>query len=218
MLWILVVLFTGYVLVSSYSEFAASLYNPCSDVTEANCNYLQIQTAQLPALSKYGVSLNSYAVYALICDLLTTLCLIGTGVLIFWRNSTDRMCLFVSLLLIIFGAFGMSEVHLMKEQPFAITLICTMIIIVKWPALGIFFCTFPDGRFVPHWSWLLIVPFILQLGFFMLPQPYNIENWPPLLSTLEVIIVYGGAAATQIYRFFVTASPQQRQQSELPTT
>ncbi len=75
------------------------------------------------------------------------------------------------------------------------------------------FSTFPDGRFVPRWSWLLLFLFVIQLSFyFLLPYPYNIDNWPPLLGLFESFVVYGSAVGTQIYRYFAVASPLQRQQ------
>jgi len=212
MFWLLAALFVIGVMVASYSDFAALLYQPCSDETAVGCNSLQIREALLPALERYGISLQLYGLFALFCDIITTLFFIGTGFLIFWRKSTERMGLFVSLLMIVFGSFGMSEVHLVSEYPSAVALIIMPIVILQWPALGIFFYTFPDGRFVPRWSWMLTSLFFLQIVFFMLPHPYNIENWPPPLSVLELVVVYGSAVATQVYRYFKVASSQQRQQ------
>lgn len=98
------------------------------------CNYLQIREEQLPALARYGFSLQGYGHYALICDVLTTLAYLGTGLLIFLRKTTERISLFVSLLLVVFGAFGMSEVHLVKDYPIAIMSIILLIVVLKWPA------------------------------------------------------------------------------------
>jgi len=213
LIWMLAALFVVGVLVASYSDFAHMLYRPCADETDmSGCNYLQIREEQLPALARYGFSLQGYGHYALICDVLTTLAYLGTGLLIFLRKTTERISLFVSLLLVVFGAFGMSEVHLVKDYPVAIMSIILLIVVLKWPALGIFFCTFPDGRFVPRRSWILTFLFVIQIGFFMLPPPYNIDHWPPLLSNLELIVVYGSVASTQIYRYFKVALSQQRQQ------
>ncbi|MFD0715572.1 sensor histidine kinase [Paenibacillus sp. GCM10027626] len=212
-LWLLAVLFDIFVLIFNYPKFAASLFTSCSDVTGLSCNGFQILDSQLPALAKYGISHQGYAIYALFCDMVATLCLIGTGLLIFWRKPAESMSLFVSLLLITFGSFGMNEIHIIQDPPFMIMLITMLFIILKWPALGMFFCTFPDGRFVPRWSWMLLFLFVIQLGLFiLLPYPYNMENWPPVLSSLEMLLVYGSVASTQVYRFFAVASPQQKQQ------
>lgn len=211
-LWLLGVLFAVYVLISGYPGFVSSLYSSCIDPSGVSCNRLQIHVNQMPALDRYGVSLEGYALYAISSDMIVTLFMIGTGVLIIWRKPKDRMCQFVSLLLIVFGAFGMNETHALQSPPLWLELVYTLLVILKWPALGVLFCTFPDGKFVPRWSWMLLLLFIAQLGFFMLPYPYNIENWPPQLAILEILLVYGSVTAALMYRFFVAAMPLQKQQ------
>ena len=55
--------------------------------------------------------------------------------------------------------------------------------------------------------------FVIQFGFYaLLPYPYNIDNWPPLLYQLEQFVVGGSAIGTQIYRYRAVASPLQRLQ------
>ncbi len=193
--------------------FIAVLYTACSDPTGVSCNYLQLRSALLPALAHYGFSLEGYALYAFFCDLVITLLFLSVGALIIWRKSAEVMGLFVSLLLITFGCFGVSEVHTIHYPPGIWALIFVLLVILQWPALGILFCTFPDGRFVPRWSWMLTSLFVIQFGFYaLLPYPYNIDNWPPLLYQLEQFVVGGSAIGTQIYRYHWVASPLQRLQ------
>ncbi|MFL5587276.1 MAG: sensor histidine kinase [Ktedonobacteraceae bacterium] len=211
-LWLLVALFEVGVLLVNLPAFISLLHTACSDPTGVSCNYLQLRSAQLPALAHYGFSLDNYALYALICDLVVTLLFLSVGALIFWRKSTEFIGLFVSLLLLTFGCFGISEVHLVIDPPFEGNPIVGLLAILQWPALGILFYTFPDGRFVPRWSWILTSLFVIQEGFFALPYPYNIDHWPPLLGMLETLAVYGSAVGTQIYRYRRVASPLQRLQ------
>ncbi|GHO49073.1 hypothetical protein [Ktedonospora formicarum] len=212
-LWLLVVLFELYLLVSNLPAFVSALYTVCNDPTRVNCNLFQLNTVQLAALAHYGLSLESFALYAIICDAIITLLLLGVGGLIFWRKSDEYMGLFVSLLLITFAATGVSEVHLINEPPFPFDILGLIIIVLQWPALGFLFYTFPDGRFVPRWSWMLAMLFVIQVGLYLfLPYPYNVENWHPLLAIVEALIVYGSAVGTLIYRYFAVASSLQRQQ------
>jgi hypothetical protein len=151
----------------------------------------------------FGISLDAYTAYTMSCDLLITLLLLITGALIFWHRSADRIGLFVSILLITFGCLGVDEVHINAVSAFSassslISLIYNVINILGgiigvliWPALAVFFCTFPDGRFVPRWSWILPGLFIVQYGFYVLPPPWNYLNWPPLLQLLEELLVFG---------------------------
>src|SRR5205807_8246106 len=131
--------------------FISVLHTASSDPTGVSCNYLQLRSAQLPALAHASFSLDGYALYALLCDLVITLLLLSVGALIIWHKSAEVMGLFVSLLLITFGCFGISEVHTIHYPPGIWALIFWLLVILQWPALGILFYPFPDGRFVPRW-------------------------------------------------------------------
>ena len=80
--------------------------------------------------------------------------------------------------------------------------------------LGFFFFTFPDGRYVPRWSWALISLWIVNFVFFVVPanSPLQQANWSPLIQGLELFMVFGGSLATQVYCYRRVASPLQRQQ------
>lgn len=213
--WSLIALFDLGVLAFSIPSFVAQQYTVCSDLTRVNCGYYQLTSLQTAALDRFGLSLNGYAVYALILDALITLAFLLVGALIFWHRSSDRMALFVSLLLITFGCFGISEVHLnsLNNFPFPLMVFGSLVLILQWPGLGLLFCLFPDGRLVPRWSWLLLFLFLIQLGLYIiLPYPYDIDHWPPFFQFLEWLIVYGSTAGIQLYRYFAVATPLQHQQ------
>src|SRR6266487_3844938 len=95
-LWGLIVLYEVGVLLLNLPAFIALLHTACSDPTGVSCNYLQLRSAQLPAFSHYGFSLDGYALYALGCDLVVTLLFLSVGALIFWHKSAEFMGLFVS--------------------------------------------------------------------------------------------------------------------------
>jgi hypothetical protein len=60
-LWVLIVLFETGVLLVNLPTFVSVLHTACSDPTGVNCNYMQLRSAQLPALAHYGFELSSYA-------------------------------------------------------------------------------------------------------------------------------------------------------------
>ncbi|MBO0782441.1 MAG: hypothetical protein J2P37_26810 [Ktedonobacteraceae bacterium] len=214
-LWGLVALFDLSILVYSYPAFIVQQGTLCTDVTRVNCGVNQLVFSQTAALDRSGISLTGYAIYAVTLDVLITLAFLLVGALIFWHKSRDRMGLFVSLLLITFGCFGIDEVHVdvVNNIPLPIEMFGILITLLQWPALGLFFYLFPDGRFVPRWSWLLTLLFVVQVGgYLFLPYPYDIPHWPPILQLLQLLVVYGSAVGTQIYRYFAVATPLQRQQ------
>lgn len=223
-LWIGIVLLELPILCFGFPAMIFQMSLTCSDPVRISCGYYQLSPQQMAVLHSSGISLSTYIIYATVCDAIITFILLGTGLLIFWRRSDDRMGLFVSLLLITFGCTGTSLMHsdamAVITPPEGIATVfynianitTTLLSLLMWPALGSFFYLFPDGRFVPRWSWLLISLFLIQFGFYLLPAPFNLDNWPGWLSALETLAVYGSAIATQIYRYFFVASPLQRQQ------
>ncbi|HEY7350668.1 MAG TPA: hypothetical protein VH599_20325 [Ktedonobacterales bacterium] len=211
--WGLVALIDLAVLIPGLPAFAAQLQTVCSDPTGVSCGVLQLAPAQLAALQQSGLSLAGYASYGVTLDVASTALLILLGALLFWHKSREPMGLFVSLFLITYGSFGLDGSHLTgpgMNSPLAV--VALLFFFLQWPAQGILFFTFPDGHFVPRWSWLLAFLFVLQFGFYVLPYPYNFDHWPLLLSTLETVIVYGSMVGTQVYRYRAVASPIQRQQ------
>ena len=212
-LWVFVVLIDLVVLITGLPAFAAQLNSYCTDPTRLNCTTEQLDPAQAAALQHIGLPLTGYAIYAFTLDGVVSLFFIVVGVLIFWHKSQERMGLFVSLLLITFGAFGNDGSHIVSQSDSSlIGLLALPIFFLEWPALGLLFYTFPNGRFVPRWSWLLALLFVVQFGFYNLPYPYNYDNWPLLGQGVEETIVYGSAVGTLLYRYVFVASPAQRQQ------
>ncbi len=223
-IWIVIALFDLGTLVIGLPAMAMQVRMPCLDPTLASCNNYQLVPAQIAAAQFLHISLDTYTVYTLTCDVLITLLFLITGALIFWHKSNDRMGLFVSIFLITFGCLGVDLVHENALSSFspatglaslvynAISTFGFPMSVLIWPALGIFFCTFPDGRFVPRWSWIIPGLFVIQFGLYILPAPWNFQSWPQSLQILEELIVYGSAISTQIYRYFFVASPVQRQQ------
>lgn len=212
--WTLITLFDLGVLVYSIPGFIVQQGTLCTDVTRVNCGSYQLDVTQMAVLDRFGFSLDGYIAYVFTLDTLITLALLLVGALIFWHKSNDRMGLFVSLLLITFGCFGVDEVHanVLADPPLPILVFGYLVLFLQWPALGFFFYLFPDGRFVPRWSWLLGFLFVAQVGFYLIPYPYDIPHWPPTAQLLELLVVDGSAVGTQIYRYFAVATPLQRQQ------
>ncbi len=223
-LWLVLVLMDLVTLVIGLPAFYGSLFTVCTRSAVDCPNSDQLSTQTLSTLLHAGFSLNAYAFYVIFLDLLTTLPFLLIGALIVWRKSDTWMGLFVSFLLINIGSLGLSFAHTTgfpgaSSNPlFAILYVASTIpTILYYPCLSFFFATFPDGRFVPRWSWALLGLWVVNVFFWMAGEfapgsPLWIANWPPLLETGWLSIVFGGSACMQLYRFLRTASPIQRQQ------
>jgi hypothetical protein len=220
-LWVILVLCDLLVLVVSLPVFYQALHTDCSGPV-ASCESDQLNPQALVGLQHAGITLHAYALYVFSWDMLTTLAFLIVGIVIIWRRSNTFMGLFVSFLLISFGTLGLSAEHVSALRVasqdslliFLATIVGNPLSILAYLCLGCFFFIFPDGNFVPRWSWALISLWIMNFVFWLAPanSPININNWPLLLGAVWLFVVFGGSLATQVYRYRRVASPLQRQQ------
>ncbi|MFL5587167.1 MAG: hypothetical protein ACJ8DI_05855 [Ktedonobacteraceae bacterium] len=137
----------------------------------------------------------------------------AVGLVLFWRKSTDRAILLISLQLVLTTGF------FIPHYPGA--LVNDGVWWVPIDLLGllagttlIFVYTFPDGRFVPGFTrWLALGWVAVSL----LPVPIlgNFSPWNWWLSPLYALVriaFYGSLALALLYRYRWMSTPVQRQQ------
>ncbi len=219
--WVVVVLLDIAIFVPGVLSYHRLIFRPCASTTPyypaAPCALGQLTPDGIQALHHLGLSLDAYAVLALAIVLSASAVFFAVGALIAWRTWQEGMGLFVSLVLITFGATGLSDSLLgsMSLLPpdlgprwgILVMGIGTGIICVQWPALGAFLLTFPTGRFIPRWSWLVIFLWITTVLAFLLPVPL-------LVTTSSIALTFGSTLAVQVYRYRQVYAPVQRQQTK----
>ena len=169
-----------------------------------------VSPATAQALHRLGIAPSSYVTYNLVLALFQSLVFLGVGGVIFWRKSSEPICLAASL---VFVSLGLLPLFSNSTYPPAV--VFGYISVVWWiPTFSYFLLAFPDGHFVPRWSWLLIVLWIAQAIAFVIPGPFNILSWPPPLFGAELLLTYGGTIGVQIYRYVRVSSNSQRQQTK----
>ena len=103
----------------------------------------------------------------------------------------------------------------LASMPLALQLFGQVILtLLMFLCFGFFLVTFPDGRFVPPWSWVIGFTLFVQAIFFIIPGPFNILSWPLPLFLLELVFAYGSPVVLQIYRYRRIYTPAQRQQTK----
>src|SRR6266487_1049872 len=169
-----------------------------------------VTPATAQALHHLSIAPMSYATYNLVLGLLQSLVFLIVGGFIFWRKPGEPVGLVASFFLVSIGlgAFFPSTTYPPVVIYGYIGVPCI------FAALGYFLVTFPDGRFVPRWSWLVVVLWMVQAIFYVIPGPFNIMFWPPLLSAAEGVVTNGGALGVFIYRYVRVFSASQRQQAK----
>ncbi len=172
-----------------------------------SCN---VTPATAQALHQLSIAPTSYATYNLVLGLLQSLVFLIVGGFIFWRKPSEPVALVASFFLvgIGLGAFIPSTTY----PPVVIFGYIGVPFI--FAALGYFLVTFPDGRFDPRWSWVVVVLWMVQAIFYVIPGPFNIMYWPPLLAATEGLLTNGGAVGVFIYRYVRVFNFAQRQQAK----
>jgi hypothetical protein len=119
----------------------------------------------------------------------------SVAALVLWRKFKDWMGLLTALMLVLLGmqhiALG-PAVGLVKAY-------------LGFVSIFLFFCLFPNGRFVPRW-FLWVLPFVLV--------------WDAVLDvTSFTIVLIGGIVfvlagiAAQLYRYWRVSAPMERRQT-----
>jgi len=172
----------------------------------------QLTPDKLQALAHLHLSVATYAAAVVTLDVVVSLLYWGVGLLIFWRKSNEGMGLFVSLLLVLFGATGVTGYFLgawaPMQSPLSLQLLLFPIIFLisgaQWAGLAAFLLTFPTGRFVPRWSWLLILGII----------SYAPLQASPLLLAADLLVLFGCILFIMVYRYVRVFEAVQRQQTK----
>jgi hypothetical protein len=216
--WIVGVFINAVIFFSELPLYYQNLLIPCDGANpRQNCNTGQLAPRGIAALEHVGVSLHTYAVISFTVIIIQSLIFFTIGGLIAWRRWNQGLGLFVSMVLITFGATGSSDTLLDAYQAlqnhlnptvFALFSVATVVItFVQWPALGAFLLTFPTGRFVPRWGIVGIIFWITNIFAFVLSPPV-------IVTTASVALTFGFTMFVQVYRYRYIYTTTERLQTK----
>ena len=166
----------------------------------------------LQALQHAQIPPAAFTIYLLVLSLLDVLITAGLGVLIFFRKS-DQPSSWLASLVLLLGA-GLLLAGDDTSMPLALqSIVSSVLDFCVFLCLGFFIVVFPDGRFVPRWSWVAGSTLFVQAFLYQLPGAWYLPNWPAPLYIIETILAFGSPVAIQIYRYIRVSTPAQRQQT-----
>lgn len=180
----------------------------------------------IAGLAQLGLSPSFNAIYMCVLDALTLLGFVAFAVLIFWRRSDDWMVMLVGLTLLLTGMLYTAPPF---EAAVPLLLLALLAGLAEVSQIA-FVLLFPDGRFFPGWSWLLLLPLLVwrpaMWGLVYLPHFvalqaqgqtsgedfYYIPQDTRDLALFLALLVVGVIA--QVYRYRRRSTPVQRQQTK----
>jgi len=106
---------------------------------------------------------------------------------IFWRKSNERLAWFVSLMLLTFGATFPDPLGALASQQPAWWWPVNVVAFLGVVTLVLCFFLFPDGRFVPRWTGLVGLLWILWDLYWLFSTGLIVFPGPWLLSYLGLL-------------------------------
>ena len=205
-----VVLLTALIFAASVPAHLADLHEICAG---ESCVAGQLAPAEARALGDLGVSLDVYSVYVFALDLVVAFGFCAVGAVIFWQKSREAGALFVSFALMVFGltwpdTFDSALYHPMWGN------LAEFLTQLGLASLFAFFFIFPDGRFVPRWSWwVVLLLFAVPVLYVLFPHSVLVE--PPMAANLLIFLgLWVCCALAQVYRYGWVSGPVGRQQTK----
>lgn len=162
------------------------------------------------ALRILGLSVDFYATYYVVLQVIVTAVGVAIGLFIFFNKPRDPMALFVVLLVVFLSGNLGPQLALVQLHP-AWRIPQAFYQFVSSLAFLFFFLLFPDGRFVPRWTRFLAVVLVVYGG---------VRNFVPpsaLFDLADTAAWFGGVGlgiCAQIYRYFRVSTRLQRQQTK----
>lgn len=210
--WRLVAARVAWVLVVAWivARFVASLPSQLHAFQHPSARSTELSPGAVAALHQVGISLAAYGWVAVAFGGLIMLAATALAVVLFWRRGDDWMVLLVSLLFPAYCLLSVGPSELFTATPTGSPLAVANTIVLGTVTFAIIyavFMLFPSGRFVPSWSWALLLAFVIWVA--------ARTAVPTLLILfLGYPIFLGAAVACQIYRYRKVSTPVQRQQTQ----
>lgn len=203
MAWIVVAVLCVGLLAASLPRRFAELRNPPDAGVRAS-------------IAALGFSPTFHATYNLTVELAGTLGFLLLAGLIYWRRSRDPAAIGVSAVLIAFGAaLPGTSYALISNQPIW-QVSPGLLQGLGWAGLLFFALLFPDGRFVPRGTRLLVVPWLVWVAGFFLFAGALTRGRPGMIALTYAAWIgwFGLGVLAQLYRYRYVSNAHQRQQTK----
>jgi len=166
------------------------------------------------ALMEIGLTPGIYATVIVVRDTIVTSLFIATALALFFRHSSDRWIVLVSLTLLTLGLGFTRVISTPVLQP--LVSMTTLTANLGHLFLVVFLFVFPDGRFRPR-SAVVVATLFLVLSYGTQTLMFLLGAEPTILLQMSTGAQVGSIAAgafVQMYRYFKYHGPVERQQTK----
>ena len=205
--WSILALFSLIDFITSIYGYLIVVQAPCHPVSCVEGQPTQ-ETAQM--LRQIGLSVNSYAVFAVGLVIVSGVVCCAIAAIILWRKPRDWMALLVTITLITQGLYEDNYLQGFFQSTSSSWQIVDLMLAYLSPILVLFSVAFfPNGRPVPRWiGWLLVALCLIDLPATLFPS-LLISG---LIETFFVLSGFPLIVGSIIYRYRRVSTPLERQQ------
>lgn len=201
-MWVILFIVAIGILIVSLPGYARFASNPQFNMVDASPTY--IKTVQIASvLTSIGTACLSIVLSAIL----------------FRRKRNEVMAVFASFFLLGHGiimAGPLEALNAFEPGEYTSAVFAIQSALFMTPTM-IFFCLFPNGRFVPHWTRYVALASLVYIPIGLYLSPANLFNFktplPALASFGYFIFIIIGAYA-QIFRYRHISTLQERQQTK----
>jgi hypothetical protein len=206
-IWLVLTFFALLVFVVNLPVYYQLLQELCRS---ASCVAGQLNPNAAQAFHNVGLSLSSYALLRLTLAIIYALVWFAVGGVLAWRKSDDWMALLVSIMLVMQGAANITSA--VSAGPATWPILVESLNFCAFVLLFLVFIIFPNGRFVPRWTYWFVVIFsiISALYNFFPMSPFN----ESLITNAIWLACIGAMIVIQVYRYSYVSNRVQRQQTK----
>ncbi len=212
--WVILVIFSIFKFALSEVVYYQGITQVCMGVV-LDCHTQQQATPQdVASLQSDGLSLEQWALGNIAYRTVVVLVYCTIALLIFARKRDDRGALITSLFLVMFGTLGGFGGFLAARFP-EFNFWFSLIEYPAYVSLPLFFFSFPNGQIVPRIMWVFVVVWSFYfLVDFLVPGISRVGPYFELFATVAWLGMFGGGAASQIYRYLRVSNAEERRQTK----
>ncbi|HSB01733.1 MAG TPA: GAF domain-containing sensor histidine kinase [Anaerolineales bacterium] len=181
------------------------------------CPRNQLSLASVKALNELGMTVNSLILLDLALDILIALTYTASAVVILMRKPDELQSILVTVMLVTFGTAtftsGIRGITLSYPQ---LKWLVTAIGMIGNVAIMAFTFVFPNGRFTPRWTPVILLGWLL----FHIPPQYfpqsrlDLSYHSPVLYNLLFSAIALSGVGAQIYRYLRVSNAVEREQTK----
>lgn len=206
--WIVVVTLSLAVSIADIPLEFARLHTICAG---SSCGQ-QLTASIVQDLHRLNLSVDFFATFLVVLEFGSLFVWVAVALVIFWRRSNDWMALLVALFLVLFPAEqGVGSPDAVGAAYPSLRVLTTILGVLGGLSFLLFLYLFPDGRFIPRWTRIAFLAFILlniAVSLFPTATLSSLVDLPLLATAVGLGLI------AQLYRYRRVSNIIQRQQTK----